>query len=74
MDWLDRIEANEERFRAVRRPEPSRRIDEPPKTTHNITIIGCIRGVDGWYRAGFDLKLKLRKLLRKARGESEVSE
>ena len=58
MDWLDRLEEREERFRAVRRPEPTRRFDEPPKTSHNITIIGVIRGVDGWYRAGYDEQTK----------------
>ena len=26
-----------------------------------VTIIGCIRGVDGWYRAGFDEKTKTIK-------------
>lgn len=58
MDWLDRLEEREERFRSVRRQEPTRRIDEPPKTTHSVTIIGVIRGADGWYRAGYDEQTK----------------
>ena len=56
MDYLDRLEENEERFRAMRRHEP-RQIAEP-KPTHNITIIGVIRCADGWYRCGFDENMK----------------
>ena len=25
-----------------------------PETDYPVTIIGCIRGVDGWYLAGYD--------------------
>ena len=58
MDWLDRQQDREERLRNVHRtPEPARH-NEPPKTNHEITIIGCVRGVDGWYRAGFDEQTK----------------
>ena len=32
--------------------------DEEQKVRHQITIIGCIRGVDGWYRCGFDEERK----------------
>lgn len=56
MDYLDRLEENEERFRAMRRREPRQTAE--PKPTHDITIIGVIRGVDGWYRCGFDENTK----------------
>ena len=52
MDYLDRLEENEERYRAMRRREPM--LTAEPKPIHEITIIGVIRGVDGWYRCGFD--------------------
>ena len=52
MDYLDRLEENEERYRAMRRREPM--LTAEPKPNHDITIIGVIRGVDGWYRCGFD--------------------
>ena len=56
MDFLDRLEENEERYRSMRRREPNRTVE--PKPTRNITIIGVIRGVDGWYRCGFDENTK----------------
>lgn len=56
MDFLDRLEENEERFRAMRRREARKTAE--PKPMHNITIIGVIRGVDGWYRCGYDEQTK----------------
>ena len=56
MDFLDRLEENEERYRSMRRREPNRIAEPNPR--HDITIIGVIRGVDGWYRAGFDENTK----------------
>lgn len=56
MDYLDCLEENEERFRAMRRRELRQTVE--PKPTHDITIIGCIRGIDGWYRCGFDENTK----------------
>ena len=56
MDYLDRLEENEERYRAMRRREPNRTAEPKPK--HDITIIGVIRAVDGWYRCGFDENTK----------------
>ena len=56
MDYLDRLEENEERYRAMRRREPNRTAE--PKPMHDITIIGVIRGMDGWYRCGFDENMK----------------
>ena len=56
MDYLDRLEENEERFRAMRRREAQQTVE--PKPMHDITIIGVIRGVDGWYRCGFDENTK----------------
>lgn len=51
MDWLDRLMEQNDEFTegtiAVMQVQDK-------KTQHNITIIGCIKGVDGWYRAGFD--------------------
>jgi hypothetical protein len=57
MDWLDRQQDREERFRNLHNEEPSP-LPLPPPVQHNITIIGVIRGVDGWYRAGYDEQTK----------------
>ena len=56
MDFLDRLEENEERYRAMRRREPRQTAEPKPK--HDITIIGVIRAVDGWYCCGFDEQTK----------------
>lgn len=67
MDILERAEAErvqrEEALQAARmkreeRPKTDMRAEDYP-----VTIIGCIRGVDGWYRAGFDKKTKNMKPL-----------
>ena len=56
MDWLDRVNEHMEKTSPLayhgpdQTPQPEQRM--PPK--HEITIIGVIRGVDGWYRCGFD--------------------
>ena len=34
-----------------------------PETDYPVTIIGCIRGVDGWYLAGYHSKTKTIKPL-----------
>ena len=60
MDILERAEAErvqrEETLQAARmkreeRPKTDMRAEDYP-----VTIIGCIRGVDGWYQAGFDTR------------------
>ena len=59
MDILERAEAEraqrEEALQAARTKQEERRprTDMPP-TDYPVTIIGCIRGRDGWYTAGFD--------------------
>lgn len=57
MDALDRLEAERERRRALfarpRQESPRPRTDMPA-SAYPVTIIGCIRGVDGWYLAGWD--------------------
>jgi len=35
-------------------PEPDEPQERPAPAAHPITIIGCIKGINGWYRAGFD--------------------
>lgn len=58
MDILDRYQDELERRRerqALHGGSPhATRADEAQKVRHQVTIIGCIRGVDGWYRCGFD--------------------
>lgn len=58
MDILDRYQEEIERRRerqALHGGSPhATRADEEQKVQHQITVIGCIRGVDGWYRCGFD--------------------
>ena len=53
MDWLDRQQEEEERFRNLHAEEPAPK-PQPNRTQHNVTLIGVIRGVDGWYRSGYD--------------------
>ena len=64
MDYLEKYEAEQEARReaiastaAVGSAALADR-DKPrtdmPETDYPVTIIGCIRGVDGWYRCGFD--------------------
>ena len=31
---------------------------EPPHAGHEITVIGCIKGTDGWHMLGFDENTK----------------
>jgi len=58
MDWLDRAtEYLEQENRFTYRDDEAKRI-EPKATAHNITVIGCIKGIDGWYRAGYDENTK----------------
>ena len=62
MDILDRYQEEIERLRerqALHGGSPhATRADEEQKVRHQITIIGCIRGIDGWYRCGFDEERK----------------
>jgi len=53
MDWLDRQQEEEERFRNLNTEEPELK-KLPHSAQHNVTLIGMIRGADGWYRCGFD--------------------
>lgn len=64
MDIMDRRDAEIEEkraflaARALRGGSPhAPRADMIPEM-YPITIIGCIRGVDGWYRAGYDERKK----------------
>ena len=59
MDWLDKLQAYQDEARqsldcgsAVLRDGTEKTRSDVP--FYPITIIGCIRGVDGWYQAGFD--------------------
>lgn len=61
MDILDRYQEELERRRALHEksgPRQASQADEAQKARHQITLIGCIRGVDGWYRCGFDEERK----------------
>lgn len=61
MDILDRYQEEIERRERQAKGKPltaavrsAARADDEKKVRHQVTIIGCIRGVDGWYRCGFD--------------------
>jgi len=55
MDWLDRLMEQNDEF-----AEGTLSVLQVPdkKKPHNVTVIGCIKGVDGWYRAGYDENTK----------------
>ena len=66
MDYLERYQAEQEERRAFLARQRAPRADEGPHTDiraedYPVTIIGCIRGIDGWYRAGFDERTKTIK-------------
>jgi len=60
MDILDRYQEEIERRQAMHdkgrtlETRSASQADEEQKVRRQITVIGCIRGVDGWYRCGFD--------------------
>ena len=67
MDALDRYQAELERRReaqalhcgsphAPRADEKTRPLSDIRPEEWPVTIIGCIRGVDGWYQAGYDAR------------------
>ena len=60
MDWLDRVTEYQEKTNplTVRDSELPDSPEPEDRARHNITIIGCIRGIDGWYRCGFDEQTK----------------
>lgn len=64
MDILDRYQEEIERRQALHakgrtlEASTATRADDEQKVQHQITVIGCIRGVDGWYRCGFDEERK----------------
>ena len=66
MDYLERYEAEQEERRAFLARQRAARADDGPHTDmraedYPVTIIGCIRGIDGWYRAGYDERTKTIK-------------
>lgn len=68
MDYLERYQAEQEERRAFLATRHATRADDGPHTDmraedYPVTIIGRIRGVDGWYRTGFDEKTKTIKPL-----------
>ena len=55
MDKLDRYQEELERRHAFfAKPEPEAPRSDILPADYPVTIIGCVRGIDGWYRAGFD--------------------
>ena len=68
MDILDRIDAEIEAKReaiastaavgSTAFADGTKPKTDMPAKDYPITIIGCIRGVDGWYRAGYDERKK----------------
>ena len=66
MDYLERYQAEQEERRAFLARQHATREDDGPRTDvraedYPVTVIGCVRGIDGWYRAGFDEKTKTIK-------------
>ena len=69
MDYLEKYEAEQEERRArlalhgssphaARADEENAPRTDMPEEFYPVTIIGCIRGVDGWYEAGYDKRKK----------------
>lgn len=59
MDAIEKLEAEEERRAAVfAKPAPEAPRSDIRATDYPVTIIGCIRGMDGWYQAGYDHRTK----------------
>lgn len=64
MDYLEKYEAEQEARREfLDRQAMPQQADQRPRTDmpeelYPVTIIGCIRGVDGWYLAGYDNRKK----------------
>lgn len=58
MDKLDRYQEELERMAAMRTTFSKTEIVQPRSdiraTDYPVTIIGCIRGLTGWFRAGYD--------------------
>lgn len=69
MDYLERYQAEQEAVQALHERSPhATRADEEtrPRTDmraedYPVTVIGCVRGIDGWYRAGYDERTKTIK-------------
>ena len=62
MDILERAEADriqrEETLQAARAKREERPRTDIPAADYPVTIIGCIRGRDGWYQAGYNERKK----------------
>ena len=66
MDYLEKYEAEQERRREAIASTAGvgsaaladKKKTDMPETDYPVTIIGCIRGVDGWYLAGYDKRKK----------------
>lgn len=55
MDKLDRYQEELERRHAFFvKPEPEAPRSDIRPADYPVTIIGCIRGVTGWFTAGYD--------------------
>lgn len=68
MDYLEKYEAELERRRdaiASTAAVCSAPLADMTEELYPVTIIGCIRGVDGWYQAGYDKRSKTIKPLEK---------
>ena len=66
MDYLEKYEAEQEARREAIASTAAvgsavladGEMTDMPETDYPVTIIGCIRGVDGWYQAGHDKRKK----------------
>ena len=68
MDRIERMEAELERRReaiastaavgSAALADKDKLRTDMPETDYPVTIIGCIRGVDGWYLVGYDNRKK----------------
>lgn len=73
MDYLEKYEAEQEARREAIASTGAvgsasladGKKTDMPETDYPVTIIGCIRGMDGWYLAGYDKRSKTIKPLEK---------
>lgn len=69
MDYLEKYEAKQEARREAIASTAAvgsaaladGKKTDMPETDYPVTIIGCIRGMDGWYEAGYDKRSKTIK-------------
>ena len=82
MDYLEKYEAEQEARReaiastaavgSAALADKNKPRTDMPETDYPVTIIGCVRGVDGWYLAGYDKRSKTIKPMQALDGSSPL--